>query len=354
MFGRYRGSFKFRIKMSKTKMHTGRVLIGYMPADYFDGQVATQTAVPTDFTAYNFKSAIWDLREGNVFDFECPFMSQYSWLPTNIAYGTFFMYVIEPLAGPPSVATSVPFVVEVAGCSDLEYSVPADNKWFPAPYSGTTIVSQMGEGLLGSSTSQKHSLLCVGDRIRSVKQLLNVACPFTQVSTTGAIASTVVVPWYRFNPTSWSGSAPQDNSNPYTQYITAAYAMGRGGTMVDAVVFGNYIQDVVFTAATTPNRATTPGSCNLPVPIENGQAHFKFPYYSMTPRSWTIPDSTFDPRYVVSVNVGVTAGETPNIIFFIRAADDAQLGYWLGPPPLSVFAAGTGNQANYQAILGGV
>jgi hypothetical protein len=342
--------------MSKTKMHTGRLLIGYIPADYYStptGINTTQTAVPTDFTAYNFKSAIWDLREGNVFDFECPFISSYSYLPTVVPYGTFFIYVIEPLAGPPSVATSVPYVVEVAGCSDLEYQVPSPNRWFPAPTSGTTIISQAGDVSLGSATSAKHALLCSGDTIKSVKQLLNVACPVYQVSTTGSVNTAVIKPWYRFNPTTWSSGIPVDNSNPYTQYIVGAYAMGRGGTMVDGISFGNYPQDIVFTAATTPNSSQTPAACNIPIAIENAQAHFKFPYYSMTPRSWTVPDSVIDPRYVISVNVGVTSGETPNILWFVRASDDSQLGYWVGPPPISVSTDG-GNQSNYQAILGTV
>jgi hypothetical protein len=353
-FGVYRGSFKFRIKMSKTKMHTGRLLVGYFPFDYntSGGPLFNQkTALPSDLTAYNFKSAIWDLREGNVFDFECPFFSQLSYLPVDVPYGTFFISVIEPLYGPPSVATSVPFLVEVAGCSDLEYAIPQANQWVPAPVTGTNIISQAGDKImLGGSTTEQHALSCIGEKVQSVKQLLNVTCPIAYGTSGGSTELYTIRPWYTFVPPAWSSTtgALVDNSNPYSTYFSCAYSLGRGGTIVDCFSAGADPQSVTW--ACQSSWAGTPGGCNAPIATETGTGHFKFPFYSPTPRAWVAGDYLPYPSYSIAASGGSTSSD--GLIVSMRAADDAQLGYYIGPPVLTWFPPNTGQQLKYQTVLG--
>lgn len=120
LFAQWRGSFKFTVRMAKTKFHTGRVLLGYVPKSAGVGAVQ----VPSEPTLMNFKSVIWDLREANEVEFICPFICPISYLPYNAASGTFFMVVLEPLAAPTTVSQNCPFIVEVSGCDDFDFAKP--------------------------------------------------------------------------------------------------------------------------------------------------------------------------------------------------------------------------------------
>jgi hypothetical protein len=344
-FYNYRGGFRVRIKLSKTKLHTGRILLGFIPADCTNASVVPGSVPTFSFPAgYNFPSAIWDIREQNVFDFDCPFISQDSYLPINVPYGSFFMQVLAPLGGPPSVATSVPFVVEVSAMPDFELAIPASSNWFPAPYFGTTIVSHSGTTIKTTGDST-HSLLCIGERIHSIKQLLNISTveDFVICTYTNLCNTYFGTPWYRFTPISWSSTpnVPYDTVSTYTSYLSAAYALGRGGTMYDMTAIPNGLttQFPSFWAHSVPD----PGAglsqtynYRSPVPVEQGYAHFKFPYYRPVPRDYVNPEPG-EPLNSNRLSIGWTAF-VGAVSVSSRAADDAQLGLWLGPPPLAAFS----------------
>lgn len=128
-FKYWRGSIKFRFTFAKSKMHGGRVMVAFNPSLSFTSEdVVANTAVfnvpvseygaggPNPF-AY---SAVFNLRDGNVFEFEVPYMSPLPWTGFSSWTGTLVMYVVDALQAPSVVSSSIGCLVEVAGGDNFE------------------------------------------------------------------------------------------------------------------------------------------------------------------------------------------------------------------------------------------
>lgn len=335
VFRSYRGGLKFRVKISKTKFHTGRLIVGFMPVNPDINQFGV--SAPFAPSIMQYKSVIWDLRESNSVEFECPYVSFFPYLPVDLAFGSFFVMVLEPLNGPTTVASTVPIIVEVAGMDDFELAFPS-RPAFPISPLNTTYVAQSGLSELS------HSSNAVGERITSIKQLIMRACIIDNVFVSGAFS-------YVFNyiPNTWFGAPATSLTVPrlgYLNYFNAFYGLSRGGYCMDIVPFGDICATVGY-----PN-ADSIDSVSL-VPETRSALHVKVPYYNRRTR-----DIVSSARALLGPPASIVAffskavASTAKASVFLRAADDFQLGYYLGAPPFANdFAAAPNLGVTYAALL---
>lgn len=325
-FAQWRGGFRFRVKISKTKFHTGRLLLGFLP---YSPRAANLSFTPSDLSDMQFKSLVWDLREGNVVEFDCPFISPVAYLRRDEAYGSFFISVLDPLVGPDTVSTTCPMVIEVSGMEDFEFAVPVTAQYVVAPI--TTLYSaQSGEfEPIGVSNSNKDALHCVGERISSVKQLINRANPIAVLAAGSAIEVSERIRYPIWLPNVSAPTSIIQMDNDYLTRFKTAYAMYRGGFVVDAVPTRTGVQLTAISNVSDTKYNMIPA-------ISEGRTavHVKMPYYCNRSRSLT-SGSLYRPDNTVAV-FAAAQGTTTAAIVYRRAADDYQLGYFFGFAPLTL------------------
>jgi len=325
-FRLWRGGFKFRIKMSKTKFHTGRLLLGFVPIPPYT--TVSDILVPVDRSAMQFKSEIWDLREGNVMEFEVPFITSYSWIKEEENYGSFFISVIEPLQGPDTVSSTVPFVVEVAGADDLEFAFPITPHYWPAPLAAVPSAQSGGFQPFKSDDTADQAANCIGEKFNSIKQLISKACYIDRV-TTGSRAYGRVVKPPIFEGGGTTGQL-QELSTSWRGFFTFFYGLERGGICYHVTPIG---RDVALTGSIETDDSITDVICASTVSESSTGLHVKIPFYS--PFSRILCSSEIFKN--VAVFVLFVSGSSSSQFGAIaeRAAEDFQFGYYLGAPPLS-------------------
>lgn len=338
-FTNWRGSFEFRIKIAKTKFHTGRLLLSFVPLSdngFTAGVFLTPTILGQQF---DWKSSIWDLREGNSMQFTCPYQHANDYLKVGMAqtfpsnYGNFLLHILDPLQAPSSVAQNVPFAIEVRCLPDFELTIPNDPIWRMSGQTPNNIIAQ-GPPDPSSTIAYDTSRGCMGEHILSIKQLISRACLFA------ANTDPNIQPWYEtqtFLPTYASGTWTYPPM-PFTAYFANCFAYARGGTVVDGAwtapnrpggnTFAAYFYD--------PSTTSTGLVCGANIIDDAPNAHIRLPYYHynnrhlVNPIIGTLTDLSGD------MNMGFVppAGTLQKNIWSIRAADDSQMGYFLGTPPL--------------------
>jgi hypothetical protein len=384
-FSYWRGGLKFRITFAKTKMHAGRVLAAFVPAA--SPSTAT-TLVPSPVvTGVNVPgttglSAVFDLKDSNVFEFECPYMLAVPFARFPETSGTFSIQVLDPILAPPSSATYIPFVVEVAAMDDFEFSHFCGTR-FPAHAFGTV---RLQSGMIMPSES---SLVqpCAGEVFNSVKQLIMIP-HWTQVAWITNQAITWF-PWFyaRGYPATVPGilgNAFRSQSYNTGGTIANCYLWAKGSTDCHGYLplsEGQYI----VRASTSPesNSYATPTAApssvwtsytnsSTPWATErNGAFHFKFPLWNRVKRmSTTILNAvvwapgtpaqnnapaayTYHPFPVITFNSVTTAAPALPITATLgrAAGDDAVLAHYMGPPPLVLPSTATANLPDPDSVL---
>lgn len=322
-FQLWRGGFRFRVRIAKTKFHTGRLILGFAPNNTAASN--TTSRLPTNMTNMQFQSMVWDLRETNVVEFDCPFVSYQSYLQFLSNYGTFFITVLDPLDGPSTVSQTVNFIVEVAAMQDFEVAA-YEKPLFPVSPADTIFTAQSGS--FNSPPSDTPSLYCIGEKVNSVKQCIARAGVAAVLQSSGF---TIIDATY--SSSFWlPNSAAPTSLNPVRSfplnYWQPFYAMSRGGYHVHAVPTS---KGCTITASTSLNDLS--GTSFI---IENdGPLHVKAPYFHERSRGLVL--GTFDSEVVLNptiITFSKPAGSAADLIVSVRAADDFQLGYFVGAPPL--------------------
>jgi hypothetical protein len=369
-FNLWRGGFKFRLSIAKTKFHTGRYMLAYNPQDRNTRN--TGVAPNISISPLSFINKIWDLRESGVMEFEIPFISPVSYLTMKQSIGTFSLICIEPLSGPDSVALTVPVVVEVCAASDFELADPTGGYYPASPQIQATILAQSGidqiefqSGIPFSQNSDPAAAVhCIGEKVNSIKQLINIGCFYKSVNTapaTGVGNSFDVLPWFISTPNTWTTPNPTSLTTyypGYCQYYNKFYKLARGGTCVDTIPGVSYAGASNVQSITsffndkdgTGVRDTNPFCTGLIT--ETGKAlHAKLPYYSPLSRCPHQSGETTNRNYPSVIARVITS----NSNCLVRAADDSQLGYYIGPPPLCYPYANTFNGfAPFNSVAGSV
>jgi len=303
-FANWRGGIRYRFTFVKTKMHAGRVMASFFPqtpALSIDSVFWIPPTSPTvpgpEVTGGNLQpfgyTAIFDLKDGNVFEFEVPFMAQSTWLDWGVSSGVVALSVLDPLIASSVVGTSIWINVEVAGGNDIEFAVPVTPRY--APSERGTIYVQSGKVL--STVVPDNDQYTIGNSITSLKQLIMIPHSYS-VNSVSANTDWIftVLPWF-FRPTQ-STAVPAPNALPigsftFGGYVASAYAFARGGT--DVHVYASNIanmQLIGWQTSTYGNVDTVSTTLVSSPPV------------SATPRVWCSPDGPVHYRYPLFMTVG--------------------------------------------------
>lgn len=141
MFGFWRGGITYVFKLVKTRFHTARVRISFIPG----AQYGTPLSQIDINMAY---SKIYDLREETEIEFEVPFVANQPWLSLNrigvlegsicetLHTGIIIFEVLNALRAPETIAPTIEILVEQRASSDLQFAYPRlDKVNLPAPFS---------------------------------------------------------------------------------------------------------------------------------------------------------------------------------------------------------------------------
>jgi hypothetical protein len=191
MFQYWRGGMKYRLSVTKTAFHTGRLRISFVPA----GAGGTPTTVNSEFN-HNW---ILDLSKSSEIEFTLPYISNVPWLSTAFITtdgtvlsrtGVINVEILTPLrAASTNVAQSVNLVLWHSGASDLEFAVPEFSRAFvlntvaleaqifneaDAAISHNEQLSNTSVPMFGSAPSSYvgPEKLSIGEKITSLRQLI--------------------------------------------------------------------------------------------------------------------------------------------------------------------------------------
>jgi hypothetical protein len=356
-FDLWRGTFTFTVRVAKTKMHTGRVMLWYIPDIYQTGTSTTPTFISPNFAQeLSFLNTIWDLREGNVIEFTVPYTSPNAFTQFQSSTGTFGISIIEPLAGPPTVFTSTPFTVEVH--SDLTFAFPTGPLYPPAPYlpQANTIYAPQGADM-------EALQYCTGETFSSVKQMA------ARASYTSAAAPKLIL-----DPTPFAGGYSTLTGTPATaltvtspymlDYLSCAYVFWRGSlnvhlhtqqsaTTINCLSGQLDVSPSTYTSTLGNNKAMLSN-----VHEHNGYCHINVPWYNANPCAFIRPNvnsvinqyqtGDYQPAAGVAINYSSQIQGSIPLNIGVSAGDDFQFGLFVMPPPLIVpWTASTGWTGSY-------
>jgi hypothetical protein len=319
-------------------------------------------------------SAVFNLRDDNIFEFEVPYVSQVPYVPFSSSIGSLAMYLIDKLQAPSMVSSTISFMVEVCGGDDFEVANPT-GVLYPAHVKGVTL--QSGKWL--SCTNDEMAQHTIGEHINSFKQLIAIPKSSgvygpTEGQNQGLIFD--IPPWYYQPMPSDALPGPASHlseSFGYGGNIATCYAFVKGGTDFHAYV--NKYDDTAIghregrilvsqnpTAFSLGNGDRSPacgGDSSMPtVKSINGIIHTRLPAYQAFSRypssivnGAVSPGLTWSPNGVRQLTTGnsgfsmyrpasiyrvfADAGGVRGIYQLARsAADDAAMAHYMGPPPL--------------------
>jgi hypothetical protein len=385
MFKYWKGSIRFRFTFAKTKMHAARVLVSFSP--YVDAQSFTDvTTLPVPIKAASYGtpgpdvfgySAIFDLKDGNIFEFEIPYMSPSPWSAFQDAIGCVTMSLVNPLIAPSVVSNTITFMVEVCGGSNYELADPFSPIW-PA-HNSPTLRLQSG-GVVVSDTADNVCEYTVGECVSSLKQLIaipHVTCevfPATPEPFDGAYA-VMIPPWF-YQPAA-SALVPgatsfKSGSFSFGGNIAAAYAFATGSTDLHVyqrptvpasrpsymcVRQRNLESSTTITTASATSRG--PSAAPLVQSSVTGVMHVRLPPYQKFARiavsalndilTWSLgygfsaqPTINFSNRRgIVFYNLSVDTPTDADLFCGRAAGDDARATTYLGPAPFALLSGAT-------------
>lgn len=384
MFRYWRGGFRFRVTFGKTKFHAGRVIFSYIPNDaatggvlppYITGSVTNVAEAPVgtvniDTSGY---SAIWDLKDSNVFEFDVPYVCDTPYKQFVLPIGSVTMTVVDPLIAPASVASTVQYLVEVKALPDFEVAFPVGPAYPAMKTDAYSIRLQSGKMLSNYAKSPAED--CIGERITSLKQLIMI--PHAQFLGTLAASTTAtwaVLPWWWVNspPTgSTVGTVFGRGCFNFGGHIAQAYVYCKGSTDVHIYSGAQGTGPVVLArlswlpgnqynttnGGNNPGQPTSTSVARVCQSGPNGAVHVRMPAYQKYQRispdfipnsvNWvpgfTASQTTYpvwgpsDTYYDGSLIVTAVAATSSNTIVQTRCAgDDAACGHYIGPPMLAL------------------
>jgi hypothetical protein len=375
----WRGGIKLRFKMVKTEFHSGRIMVAYTPA--FDGAVPSWTAAESE---YLYREII-DVRTCCEFEVSLPFIQPDPWLDGLAVAGVLQVTVIDQLVAPDTVSATIPIVVEVCGCDDLEFAVPSTlihEPYAPAvAMSGYEICPPI---VLGSSTTQSEvSAATTGEKITSLRQMLKItqylssSDEYISMSVSNADNFHVVIfpadlaPVFQDTSNSDALIRSYQFADLYTLY-SCCYLFSNGGFNVRAIDFNN-VTNRTYLVGFSQNGLTNSGyskASTSVVETDSGRSSTRRTIRLLTSTKTNPVVDVFVPHYnrrvarishaqftghstrtaatsggshpFVSIGIRTAiGGETGQLWWVARpVADDANLSVWLGVPPVVLITTG--------------
>jgi len=392
-FRYWRGSLRYTFKFSKSKMHGARALITYTPYGTLNnaneplGNVINLPFSGGGLTRPDGLSALVDIRDQSTFDFVVPFVYPTPYCAFNASVGSIAMQIIDPLITSNVLSSSIDFLVFVSAEPDFEFASVAPSTMDGISGSGTYAVLQSGVG--GVSSAEDTCQHVIGERIKSVKQLIMIP-DYNATSLVGADVYKVwdADPWFKSNKFPMSVPMANDATALYygakSSRLAQMYSFCQGSTkyvvMTDAPGERHTILMRQFPAdcgqgpvgiSDLYDRDSNPYG-GVVIPETLGVGRFICPLYSRVSRipvSYATVNNSFGnyrasfddsggnyPIHFTQVKYQLSVAnraEVP-VRFFVgrAAADDARLACFVGPPPTIIFPStstlgptnpGTGN-----------
>ncbi|QKI28836.1 hypothetical protein 2 [Trichosanthes kirilowii dicistrovirus] len=352
----WRGSLKYRFTFAKTKLHGGRVIAEFIPHAGADGAYlyTPSPPAPTGFTK------IFDLRDGNSFEFVVPYMADRPWSHTmgnnfGSALGTLSLRVLDPLVTSTMTSSTITFLVEVAAGDDYELASYAS-----PPFTTRGLVTVKENSALGGSSGYTHAIsqTSTGEAIRSVKQLLMIPSQrYLSNTTAGSTKRHSMPPWWYINPIGFNEDSHFDSVSASVAQLYA-FARGKSSYTINGVPAAGTSYSLITEQETMKE---APTSMYDPQYYTNNQGFLScvVPHYPtgvrFSPRCFqnatiTKTSSTFnvppgvarssvypwsEPTTWASLRITNPAGVTGNVVTTtVAAADDAGVAGYLGPIPM--------------------
>jgi len=389
-FRYWRGSIKLILKFIKTDFHSGRLLVTFSPTDN-----SSLTLPTVDTSSYSMRTIV-DLREVTEVEIMLPYTIARCWQSQQAPSGRVAINVLNTLQAPASVASNVDVLCYYAAGDDFELSFPQANRSQPyTPQSGDS--QDIGKpntkvaGVIGNDPASIPMVeqYTVGEKFTSLKQLINKYSRvyFGNTSFDAAVA-VLLWPWtIGFINGNEGGDISQGQMLGDTySYLAAGFALARGGMKYayqpggNANVTADYSQ-TAFEDLQTFNPGTVyPSTSSVPASTQYGgiSTQNKFVFFHNGTTTYTpttasvanfsnsqfgcevlIPASGMNPsRFIIPncyaswTNILATYPEqvVPHgaLVFdclgtsstrkmFRAAAEDGQLGYFIGFPAAALY-----------------
>jgi hypothetical protein len=366
-FSFWRGGIRFRLYIPKTMFHIGRLQVTWTP-------YAVAVTTPTLAESQLSLREIIDIRDGNEFILELPYLLPSNYLPLGegLYSGQLDIKILNDLKAPDTAASTVNILVFASGSDDFEFQGTAGPLTSVATAAVSLEMEDITVGNVGNSSKQVFDLTIadesVGENFTSVKQLLNKVSQLC-VSTLAASASYQVYPWSMSVPYGDTTGmiSPLVAGHMFTEIslmycffkggMDVTFMERNGGTVTNTIMAYNLpIQSYgaaacVTTTSVNPWNTTTggiaydyrtPGASPAVASRSTGFTVVKVPYQSPTqfslvrmqttnvkPYSRNFYDTPVSNAVIVQYSSSLAVGYIGT-----NVADDFQLFYFLSCPPV--------------------
>ncbi len=364
MFRMWRGGIKIKFIVVKTNFHSGRMLVSFIPGQF--GTYSPVASMNSENSQYLYRQII-DIREGNTFEIEIPFICTSQWLDYEEMSGYLAVRVLNPLRAPDTVSPSVDVIMEVAGADDIEFSVPKlvdAAPWTPTVYTPAlmdTPLAQSSNCVISKTTigaaevmpdNGMASAYCTGEKLTSLRQIVK-KLGFLRNTVTTTTTAIDIAPFgmYGMSQTDTGTLNDPPFATDSLSYIGTMFALQRGGIqyVLDNTGSTRIITTLYSETGVLPYRTTdlttltyqknlcvantilsTNNEYMTPVYVPSySYNHSRFNHWFVDAFSVT-QDNKFTSPLRLNVNRNVTAA--PRI--WRAAGDDFSFGYFVACPPL--------------------
>lgn len=119
-FQYWRGSLRYRLRIAKTKFHSGRLMVVFKPG--VTGAYPGSVAAPVWADAPYCYSLVVDLRQSSIVEFTVPYSSSRVYSHHQEPMGVMAIFVVNQLVAPEVVASTIDITLEMCGGDDLEFA----------------------------------------------------------------------------------------------------------------------------------------------------------------------------------------------------------------------------------------
>jgi len=367
LFRYQRGGMKVRIKVVKTRMHSGRLALIFNPG--------SGVSVPVGRNNYLLRQIV-DLRESSEIEFVIPYLLPNPWRSTTLGLdptplGHFKIVVHDELRGPSTVSNTVRLLVEWCAADDFEVSgmvtptmslnrstsLHAANPrqiTFRAQSVDPSVVNgcRAATGVMGSIELEQegisHLTLIPGEAINSLKQYLMVMRNYFTIGATGTGNERVV--WWQDNYRNNSLNPAVAFGSQVWDIIHFCYAYRTGSTRYFIWDQGNtgrltqnYVMNRISLSYDDLDNAVSIVSRDINQPPEGAFAHYNVqsnPIFQASPYPMTS-------LRIIKLYGPLSQAQSPSNISITNLVqesyacqvsrslgEDGRLGYFLSVPPL--------------------
>jgi len=400
-FAYWRGGLCFKFKFVKTEFHTGRLMFVFNPTNIVNPSFSD--------TEFMYKEIV-DIRESNEFTVTVPYAQVVPYLDTIGGQNGFLRcYVLNPLVAPETVPPDINILMEMHAAEDFEFAFPCPptatavaflNKEAPvaplarlAPIDEGTVLKDEDENLsdeardaglvsqaLGENAAENEhtlqpatqpenigsgspaasgglasSLACIGEKILSIRQLLNRSIA-VHYNLGGAWFGVEFNPFEIQLPVAYTNTIQNSPmAVDYYSTFSSLFAYKRGSVRMTAVparvgssangLASSLRANLMPKSSTTSFRSPRNSDVRLPWNVcneafpTNPGISVEIPQYTRTHstlnRLSTVaagdPTDTYAPNAVVAFRIALT-GAAPTT-FYRSIAEDFQLGFFIGTVP---------------------